>query len=230
MTDVWAHRGASVARRENTVDAFAEARRQGAAGVELDVRRSADRALVVHHDAALADGRLIVELEAGALPEDVVLLDAALDACAGLVVNIEIKNVEVDPDWDPDQFLAAAVVDLLHRRGTAPAEVVVSSFGLAAIDRVRALDPSIPTGYLASARWDQRGALQRAIDGGHSAFHPYHLVVEPGLVAAAHDAGVAVNTWTVDDPDRIRWLAGECGVDAVITNVPDVALAALARP
>ena len=41
----------------------------------------------------------------------------------------------------------------------------------------------------------------------------------------AHAAGLAVNTWTCDDPDRIRWLA-DLGVDAVITNVPDVALAA----
>ena len=67
-----------------------------------------------------------------------------------------------------------------------------------------------------------------AIDGGHDAFHPYHLVVNAELVAAAHDAGLAVNTWTADEPDRIRWLA-DCGVDAIITNVPDVALAALAR-
>lgn len=228
MTDVWGHRGASAVRPENSIDAFIEARRQGAAGVELDVRRSADRALVVHHDAQLPDGRLIVTLEARDLPPEVVLLDAALDACEGMVANIEIKNVEVDPDFDPDQYLAAAVVDLLAARRTAPADVIVSSFGLAAIDRVRSLEPSIPTGYLASARWDQRKALQRAIDGGHAAFHPYHLVVNPELVAAAHDAGVAVNTWTVDEPDRIRWLAHECGVDAVITNVPDVALAALA--
>jgi WhiB family redox-sensing transcriptional regulator len=93
-----------VARRENTVDAFAEARRQGAAGVELDVRRSADRALVVHHDAELADGRVIVELSAADLPPDIPLLHTALDACAGMLVNIEIKNVEVDVDFDPDLF------------------------------------------------------------------------------------------------------------------------------
>jgi glycerophosphoryl diester phosphodiesterase len=40
---------------------------------------------------------------------------------------------------------------------------------------------------------------------------------------------VAVNTWTCDDPDRIRWLA-EVGVDGIVTNVPDVALTALGRP
>ena len=192
------------------------------------MRRSRDRALVVHHDAALADGRLIVQLDVADLPPEICLLDAALDACAGMLVNIEIKNVEVDPDFDPDQYLAGAVVDLLHARRTPKDEVLVSGFGLAAIDRVRTLDPELPTGYLASARWDQRKALQRAVDGGHVAFHPYHLVVNPELVAAAHDVGLAVNTWTVDEPERIRWLATECGVDGIITNVPDVALAALA--
>ena len=48
------------------------------------------------------------------------------------------------------------------------------------------------------------------------------------LVHRAHDAGLAVNTWTCDDPDRIGWLA-DVGCDAVITNVPDLALTALGR-
>jgi glycerophosphoryl diester phosphodiesterase len=227
MAAIWAHRGASVAERENTFEAFRAAKALGADGVELDVRRSRDRALVVNHDATLADGRAIHELEVGDLPPEVLLLDAALDACDVLVVNIEVKNVPIDIDWDPSEFVAEAVAALVQER-RAQERVVVSSFGLAAIDRVRALDPSIPTGYLISARWDQVGALQRAVDGGHTAFHPHASVVTPDLVARAHAAGLAVNTWTVDDPDRVRWLVEECGVDAIITNVPDVARAALA--
>ena len=60
------------------------------------------------------------------------------------------------------------------------------------------------------------------------AVHPHHAFVNEDLVRIAHDAGLAVNTWTVDDPERIRWLA-DLGVDGIITNVPDVALAALGR-
>lgn len=230
MTAVWGHRGASTARQENTLAAFLEARAQGADGVELDVRRTRDGALVVHHDAALADGRLLVETDVADLPGHVSLLADALDSCAGMLVNIEVKNVEADPDFDPDELVASRVVALLaDRNGPFPHQVddvIVSSFSLASIDRVIELDVDIRCGYLASPRWDQLSALARAADHGHAAFHPHHLVVNADLVDAAHDRGLAVHAWTVDEPDRVRWLAA-AGVDAVITNVPDIALAAL---
>lgn len=222
MADIWAHRGASRAKPENTVEAFREAKAQGADGVELDVRRSRDGAMVVHHDAVLPDGRSIFETDVADLPPHVPLLDVALDACEGLLVNIEIKNVPVDVDFDPDETMADAVVRLVGELGTQ-AGVLVSSFSLDTIDRVRTLDPSIPTGYLTSARWNQVEALQRAVDRNHGAFHPMDPVVNAELVRRAHDAGVRVNTWTVDDPDRMRWLVDDCGVDGIITNVPDVA-------
>lgn len=223
---VWGHRGASRARPENTVEAFLEARAQGADGIELDVRRSADNALVVHHDAELADGRLIKNLTVGDLPPDVPLLAAALDACAGLdTINIEIKNIEVDADFDPTEYLAGSVAALVADRALH-ARVLVSSFSLATIDRVAKLDPDIRCGYLASPRWSQDEALARAIDHGHAAFHPHQLAVNAALVEAAHNHGLVVNTWTVDDPERMLWLAG-VGVDALITNDPALARAVL---
>ena len=53
MTAVFAHRGCTEGFVENTLEAFAEARRLGADGVELDVRLTADGALAVHHDAGI---------------------------------------------------------------------------------------------------------------------------------------------------------------------------------
>jgi glycerophosphoryl diester phosphodiesterase len=223
---VWAHRGASAAKQENTIEAFREAVRLGADGVELDVRRSADpTALVVHHDAVLADGRAIADLRAADLPPHVPLLADAVDACDGILVNVEIKNLDGDPDHDPSEHLATAVAALVAERGMHD-RVVVSSFSLATIDRVIELDGDIRCGYLTSPRWDQDDALRRAADHGHAAIHPHHVTVNAGLVERAHAAGLAVNVWTVDDPDRIRWLA-QLGVDAVVTNVPDVAIGAL---
>jgi glycerophosphoryl diester phosphodiesterase len=244
VTQVIGHRGASRAERENTLASFRAAAAQGADGVELDVRRTADGTLAVHHDAHLPDGRAIVATTWADMPEDVPDLAAALDACAGLgTVNVEIKNWPDDIDFDPSLAVVDAVVDvLLARPATERAAVLVSCFHLPTVDRVRERAPELATGWLVigpgisphgaptdTGGCDALAATVTAVaDGGHRALHPHHAFVNRELVDAAHAAGVAVNTWTADDPERIVWLA-ETGVDAVITNVPDVALAALGR-
>lgn len=224
---VFGHRGASAAFPENTVEAFVGAREMGADGVELDARRTRDAALAVHHDSSLADGRLIVDLDAAELPSEVCLLDDALTACEGMaVVNVEIKNVPQDPDYDPTEWVAAQVARVVAERKLVP-RVVASSFNLKAIERVREVDASIRRGYLTDPRWDQYAALEAVVEGGHHVLHPHHLVVNAQLVERCHEAGVSVTTWTVNEPDRMRWLAFDCGVDAIITDHPDLALATL---
>jgi glycerophosphoryl diester phosphodiesterase len=227
---VIAHRGASAAARENTLEAFRTAAHQGADGVELDVRRSADGTLAVHHDDVLPDGRSILGLTRAELPAEVPALDDALDACRPLrVVNVEIKNWPEDPDFDPDEQLADAVVARLRARGDLDSDrILVSSFHLPTVDRVRALAPGLATGWLLGPVEDPAALVERAAGHGHVAVHPHHAFVNERFVELAHGAGLAVNTWTCDDPDRIRWLA-DLGTDAVITNTPDIALAALGR-
>lgn len=217
MISVIAHRGASADRPENTLEAFAEAIRQGADGVELDVRRAADGALVVRHDPLGPDA---------AWPSSMPLLADAMDVCRGLLVNVELKNLPHEPGWDPSETVATDVVRLLAARDRAD-RVIVSSFAVATVDAVRAADPSVPTALLTLPAFDQVAALGLVVERGHRALHPHHAALTPALVAAAHRAGVAVTTWTVDDPDRVRAVAA-FGVDAVITNRPALARAALA--
>lgn len=227
MVSVLAHRGASAVCRENTLAAFRAARDLGADGVELDVRRSADGVLVVHHDAALPDGRPLASVAAAGLPAWVPTLEAALEACAGLVVDVEVKNLPTEAGFDPDESAAAGAARLAERLGLLDS-VVVSSFSMAAIDAARAAVPSLATGWLTLAAFDQLDALALAAERGHAALLPRHEAVTPELVEAVHDRGMAVHAWTVDDPGRIREVA--CmGVDALITNVPDVARAELRR-
>ena len=66
-----AHRGASKAEKENTLSAFRRAGDMGSDAVELDVRRTKDGAMAVHHDQHLADGRNIMDLDADGLPSHV---------------------------------------------------------------------------------------------------------------------------------------------------------------
>lgn len=224
------HRGASHAHPENTLAAFQGAIDQGADGVELDVRRTSDGALALCHDETLADGRVVLELAAADLPPEVPQLAHALDVCRPLaVVNIEIKNWPDDGDFDHTARLADDVVALLDARGELDdGRNLISCFHLPTIDRVHQLAPGLPTAWLLGLVEDGADLVDRAAAHGHVAVHPHHAFVDEALVQRAHDAGLAVNTWTCDEPDRIRWLADQ-GVDAVVTNVPDVALRALGR-
>jgi glycerophosphoryl diester phosphodiesterase len=212
----------------------------GADGVELDVRRTADGGLAVHHDAHLADGRALVATAWDALPPEVADLAAVLDACRDLdLVNVEIKNWPDDVDFDASLGVVESVVEvLLERPADERARLLVSCFHLPSVDRVRELAPELATAWLVigpgadgrspAGAEGELALVDRAAAHGHAALHPHHAFVTPGLVSEAHVAGLAVNTWTCDDPERIAWLAG-VGVDGVVTNVPDVALAALGR-
>jgi len=221
VTLVIAHRGASAAAPENTVAAFRLAAELGADGVELDARRTVDGATVVHHDAHLPDGRLIVATGTGDLPAAVPSLADALAACAGLIVNIEIKNLPGDPDHDPHETVAEAVVAEIADSGIHD-RVLVSSFSMASVDRVRALDARVPTAFLLFAMDDMAEMLARTVDHGHAALHPWDGIVDDALIVCAHGHGLAVNVWTVDDPQRMATLVG-WGVDGIVTNEPDVA-------
>lgn len=227
MTEVWAHRGAIAGGRENTLAAFRAARAAGAGGVELDVRRSADGVLVIHHDPALDDGRVIAHTQAAELPGWLPTLAAALEECRGLVVDVEVKNLPTEAGYDPDEGIAVATARLVAGMGLAGA-TWISAFAITTIDVARAAAPGVRTGWLTLAGYDQFDALALAADRGHGAIHPRHEAVTDGLVAAAHGRGLAVHAWTVDEPDRIRLLAA-AGVDALITNASAIAVAAIAR-
>lgn len=227
---VIAHRGSSQVFPENTLAAFQGAVDQRADGVELDVRRTADGALAISHDDTLPDGTVVVEAAFADLPDEIPDLAAALDTCRSLaVVNIEIKNWPDDKDFDDTEHVAREVVALLDaRRELDDRRNLISSFHLPTIDRVHALAPALATAWLIGMVDEPARVIDRAAEHGHVAIHPHHVFVTEDFVTRAHEAGLNVNTWTCDDPDRIRWLA-ELGVDAVVTNVPDVALNALGR-
>ena len=199
--------------------------------MELDVHRTVDGELVVFHDAALEGVGVLAEAPFAQIREAAAWLPTlteVLDACAGLLVNIEIKNSPPDADFDLDERVAHAVVDLLHTRGGD--DVLVSSFNLPSIERVHALDASVPTGYLTGLQVTPMDAIAIAVDGGHGAVHPFFGMLADegaaGVVEAAHAQGIAVNTWTVNVPSEIVRLAA-AGIDALITDVPAEARAAL---
>ncbi len=208
--------------------AFREAARLGADAAEFDVRRSADAVLVVHHDAAVAGVGPIVSIPADELRRRapwIPTLDEVISACAGMWMNIEIKNSPADPDWDPDDSVLEAV--LAHvERAEASDRVLISSFNPNTARRAVGRLPGLQTGLLVDRVVDALQAVEIASEAGHAALHPYWESLEgaaaTAVVEAAGRAGIGVVPWTVDDAAEIRRLA-EAGVTGIITNVPDVA-------
>ncbi len=223
---VFAHRGGSKIGPENTIAAFDRGLAAGADGLELDVHLSRDGVVVVHHDATLdrttnATGK-VTDRTARELAEfDVPPLRAVLARYPKIGVIIELKA--------RGPALAEAVVDEVRRAGASD-RVCLGSFSVSALRTARAEAPAIAT---SGARFEVRMALYRSWCGLTPGRVPYQVfqvpetsgstrVVSPRFVELAHKAGLAVQVWTVDEPDDIRRLL-DWGVDGIISDRPDVA-------
>jgi glycerophosphoryl diester phosphodiesterase len=221
---VFAHRGGSALAPENTIAAFDNGLACGADGLELDVRRSSDGAVMVLHDATLdrttslrgpiAD-RGSAELVAAGVPR----LADVLARYARTPVIVELKLNE--------SAFAVEVIDVV-RANSAVDRVCLGSFGTKVLRAARALEPRIAT---SASREEVRWSLYRSWIGWprrRAAFDGYQVpesaggtrVVSPRFVADAHRVGLGVQVWTVDDEERARRLL-DWGVDALITDRPD---------
>ncbi len=228
---VIAHRGASAKVPENTLAAFARAVSDDADGIELDVRITNDDVLVIHHDALVPGLGMIGDLDFAALREhspEVPTLDEMLSVSGDLLIDVEIKNHRHESTFDPTLRVADHVAAWVSARSLY-GRVVVSSIDWETVMRVNELDREIATGPVLVSPTGIIELIDRTAAAGHQWVLPSDVLVgtDPGPAAAhAHDAGLRVGVWTVDDPERLRTLASG-GVDAVIANDPAAANEAL---
>jgi glycerophosphoryl diester phosphodiesterase len=201
--------------------------------VELDVRRTSDGRLVVHHDAEIPGVGAIHALPAGALPSWVPGLEEALETCAGSTVNVEVKNSPMEPGYDSAETVATDVAGVVTRAltgspGRAPAQVIVSSFWPATLAAVRAAGAELSTGLLVHPALDVVAAADQASALGCVALHPFHAQVTPELVDRVQAMDMSVVAWTVNEPEDLSAVAA-AGVDVVISDRVTDARAVLRR-
>ncbi len=214
---------------ENTVEAFARARADGADGVELDVVQCATGEVVVFHDddlVRLADRRdrvdalPLTELRSVRLPANgrIPVLAEAFEACGpDLLVNVELKAGGTSAAGLAR--LADAVARVIAEADVG-ARVLVSSFSPIAVRAWMHRAPDIPAALL--FEHDAPLPLRHAWAASFlhpSALNPDFELCSRERVARWHARGFSVNVWTVDGEERVR-ACRDMHVDGVITNDP----------
>jgi len=237
---ILAHRGARMVLAENTMGAFMLGMEQGADGVELDVHLTRDRKVVVFHDDDLGRvGRKDLltrnvtyeELRACNLASLVKngppqagrvhapLLEEVLTTLpAHAVINVELKGNHAAPDG-----LEVEVLRTVARAG-AESRVLYSSFNPLRCMRLRRMAPDAVVGLL-----HESGSAAHLRDLWWlplihpQAVHPESVLCTAEYVQHARSLGLAIHVWTVNDPSEMVRLT-QLGVDALITDVADVAV------
>lgn len=196
------HRGARGHAPDNTIASFEKALELGCDEVETDVWVMGDRLVIAHDQPASTAGLLT--------------LDEVLDFCRGRMgVNVELKCEGSDANARATgERVAARIAE--RRDGT----VYVSSFWWPALESARDVAPGVRRAYIYASAPRTRTLLADARAAELWALHPNRGYVTRELVAAAHDAGLAVQVWTVNDPAEIERFAS-CGVDGIMSDFPE---------
>ncbi len=231
----FAHRGGVGEHPENTMIAFEQAVRLGYRYLETDAHVTADGVLVAFHDHVLdrvTDGKgLVAELpwdtvrHARLDNEGIPLMEELLTAWPHVRVNIDLKH----------DASVAPMVDVIERT-RAHDRVCIASFSGKRLERFRAMSGGkvcTAIGPMDIARLRGSGFGMRTSGfAGACAQVPVRrgpvLIVDKRFVDGAHQHGLPVHVWTVDDPTEMERLL-DLGVDGIMTDRPSVLAGVLAR-
>jgi glycerophosphoryl diester phosphodiesterase len=218
------HKGADAIVTGNTPESFDAAVDTGVDMIELDVLREQEGRLIVAHDFDDALRRRPMDLT------------EALD----LFLEPPLDEVEIDCDLK----LAGSEAELagaLEGRGLLE-RAMVSTQEIDSLRKLRQLEPDLRLGWTypkTKRDWTQYGWARPALKAGLSALrrrYPsilakqgpdlqvnavwvFHPIITPKAVEVAHEIGLELMAWTVDDAGRMRELL-EMGVDGICSNDP----------
>jgi glycerophosphoryl diester phosphodiesterase len=243
------HRGASAIAPENTMVAFEQAMRDGADGIEFDVRLARDQVPVVIHDAGLrrtglkaVDVASLSSHELGginvgtwfnlrhpALSRDEYML-ATIPTLAEVFERFRDSRarlyVEMKCDAPNEGRPLAQAVAQLVRDYSIFESVVVESFTHQSIAEIKRLDSSLRTAALFEPKLARpfpstRRLIERALEFNADEIALHRTLAGRRITAEAARHGMRTVVWTVDNPSW-KERARRYGVHAIITNNPAV--------
>lgn len=218
-----AHRGDWAGSAQNSIESLAKAQGHGYWGSEFDVHLTSDGVAVVNHDDSIEgiaihdntyDNLSQVRLANGEkLPTlDEYLSQGAKSAGTVLVLEVKVQNSTERTIELTDKCIAALKEQGLYN----PSKVIFISFSYEACKHLAKVAPAFTVQYLSGGK--SPAELHKdginGLDYHFSWFDKY-----PGWVREAHELGMSVNVWTVNDADKIRSMI-DLGVDCITTNAP----------
>jgi glycerophosphoryl diester phosphodiesterase len=226
---IYGHRGARAERPENTLEGFRHALACGVAGIETDIAVTADFIPVLHHDARLADGRLIRHMARADLPAFIPTLAEAL---AEIPVPQWLLEIKTYPDQPEDSHPAAqmAAATLAALAGADPSRIAILAFDWSVLRAIAAQAPALrrvcltaPETEAARRLWwgpDFAGLTtpQAVAATGAWGWAAFAATLQPPQIREAHARGLRVLAWTVNDPAEVGRLAPLA--DGLITDHP----------
>ena len=235
---IWGHRGASGYAPENTLSAFRLAAQMGAYGIELDVHFSKDRQVVVTHDdnvervtnhkGNICDMTLeqLKKLDfsnhmAAFAGETIPTLEEVLQLVEPTAMHI---NIELKTNHQTPIGLEEAVQALVEKYNMQE-RILYSSFNHQSLQKIKEIAPHMPCGVLYSCKLVAPWTYAKML--GFEAVHPYFPALSlPDFHKQCKENDIMINVWTVNTKEDIEAML-DFGVDGIITNYPDVALALL---
>ena len=225
---VVAHRGLSGIESENTCSAFVAAGNRSYYGIETDIHKTADGKFVVCHDfdlSRVSGEKISVESVSLATLTSIVLYDkdgskdrADLRPCTlenyiGICKRYEKHSVlELKSDFTDEEI--AKIVDIIKGLGHLENTTFIS-FEYENLVKIRAILPEQSVQYLFTNATPDKIELALSakmdVDVGQGSLNEENIKL-------LHDAGVKINCWTVDNPERAEQLA-KMGVDFITTNI-----------
>lgn len=238
------HRGSSYDCPENTLVSIKRAWQERSDAAEIDVHLSADRRIVVMHDASTArttgvdikisetDSSELRKLDAGShkgsrfAGEMIPFLEEVLDTIPpGRRLFVEIK-------------CGAGIMPILRNALDASgkrSQVVVICFDLSLVSQSKKLMPDVSAFWLRAPEKNSAGEWQPhspelveiAAGQGLDGLDLYGLAIREDVVEAGRSAGQQLYAWTVNDPAEARRLR-DLGIDGLTTDRPGWMISQLA--